>query len=781
MTVHNKSNSLLALQARELFTEHACRILLPLAKAINERLSALVDEPGSAPQLQDRRDAWLSFQAGGAAWVNGTAKAWERAQARPMSQAAARSSFDSGRLELIGDEVMENKILASRLALRLLDFASWELNDLRLRVQRLDATSELHKDDVLRPEVLAQQMVEQWSAATFPRQLWMTVQDIILERMAGHLLEAYHAANEFLIQHGVMGEIDLRPLVKRTPSAVTAAQPLNTKVSEMAQSGVGPSESAGVENHGHSYGVQGKGGRGIASAIGNSSHDETRMQTAPTPLFKARLRAQGVMGHLKRMLTHQIAGFDDTRSSQTSSQLAQALAAIVPPESGSNQTLLADDAGQVYASAHVELAANALRQQTGSLKRAASSSVEKATIEIVALMFQSILAEDRIPPTVRVWFARLQMPVLRVALSEPEFFGSLQHPARRLIDRMGSSVLGFDADVSGGAMELEIKRVVQVIEQYPETGRRVFQLVYDEFQKFLSRFLSQQGSAARVVSIAQQIEQKETMAIQYTIEMRNMLNDMPVREEIRVFLFKVWAEVLAIAGMRNGPQHQETITLKRAAADLVWAASAKPSRVDRAKVIADLPQLLQFLRLGMSMLGMATQLQDLHIKAISDTLADAFMSKTDAISAERIDAMAKRLANLEDYLSDEDVGDLPLDTESLVMMIGIDVSDVEIIADGGSQPTAAMRAWAQELQLGAWFSLDHNGRVSHVQFAWRSDGKQLHLFASSDGRNFLIQARRLAAYLQAGLLVPTEEEALTVRATRDALAKLEANPERLLG
>ena len=35
--------------------------------------------------------------------------------------------------------------------------------------------------------------------------------------------------------------------------------------------------------------------------------------------------------------------------------------------------------------------------------------------------------------------------------------------------------------------------------------------------------------------------------------------------------------------------------------------------------------------------------------------------------------------------------------------------------------------------------------------------------------------------VQAGLLLPQEEETLTVRATRDALAKLEANPERLLG
>lgn len=494
------------------------------------------------------------------------------------------------------------------------------------------------------------------------------------------------------------------------------------------------------------------------------------------------MRAQGVLGNLKRLLTNQVAGFDDTRGAQATPQLAQAFENIADGQGDDSRSVAAADGpDQVYGPEHVEQATTALRQRTSALKKAASTSAEKATIEIVALMFQSILAEDRIPPTVRVWFARLQMPVLRVAITEPEFFGSLQHPARRLIDRMGSCVLGFDVAVSGNAMEIEIKRIVQVIEQYPETGRRVFQLVYDEFQKFLSKFLSENGSAARVVSIAQQVEQKETMAIQFTIEMRSMLNDMPVREEIREFLFKIWAEVLAIAAMRNGPQHEQTVTLKRAAADLVWAASAKPNRADRAKVIADLPKLLQLLRLGMGMLAIDTRAQDQHLKVISDTLADAFMSKTDSISMERIDAMAKRLANLEDYLSDEDVGDLPLDTEALVMMIGIDASDIEVVTDGGSQPTEAMRAWAQELQLGAWFSLDHNGRISHVQFAWRSDRKQLHLFASSDGRNFLIQARRLAAYLQAGLLVPTEEEALTVRATRDALAKLEANPERLLG
>ncbi len=115
------------------------------------------------------------------------------------------------------------------------------------------------------------------------------------------------------------------------------------------------------------------------------------------------------------------------------------------------------------------------------------------------------------------------------------------------------------------------------------------------------------------------------------------------------------------------------------------------------------------------------------------------------------------------------------------MMLGIDAPTIEVVADGGSMPDAAMVAWARELQLGSWFMLDHNGRVHQVQFVWRSQREPAAAVRRRrEGRCFLFQPRRLAAYLQAGLLLPAEDEALTVRATRDALAKLDANPERLL-
>ena len=81
MAPSNKNSGLLVEQARALFTERAARILPALAKSIQDRLSALVNEPGSAREMQDRRDAWLAFQKSGDAWVRGTTAAW--AGARP--------------------------------------------------------------------------------------------------------------------------------------------------------------------------------------------------------------------------------------------------------------------------------------------------------------------------------------------------------------------------------------------------------------------------------------------------------------------------------------------------------------------------------------------------------------------------------------------------------------------------------------------------------------------------------------------------------------------------
>ena len=811
--------SSLAKQARELFVVQVGRMLPELGKACDQRLTSVLDQAGSAREIQARRDAWTGFLNQQVTWLNHSRKALQQLLL-PRSAPMLDAQSTGGRLELVSEEAIDDHILASRLAMRVLEVASSELNDLRLRIQYLEKCQELPRGDVLLPDVVARVLVDQWRAAGMSLPAWQLVQDAMVPVLTLRMHEAYKAANEFLVASGVMKEIDLQALVKRMPGAQSkskASDPApaagewdrdrmgavvsgafgggSGRVSDVgAGAGVqarprsGPMPS-GVRDADSSIGTSGLGaadsGRAAARRSSMDVDEETRMLTSSTPLARARQRAQGVVGRLKRLLMDKVGGnFESTQlMPPPSPRLQQAMAQAMPSMASGHPGAAALDGSTPYPAGPVQLeqAAIALRQRTSELKQAASTSSEKATIEVVALMFQAILAEERISPSVRVWFARLQIPVLRVALAEPEFFSALQHPARRLIDRLGSCVLGFESNVGSAALEAEIKRVVQVIEQYPETGRKVFQLVYDEFEKFLLSYLREQGSASRYVSVAQQMEQKETLAVQYTIELRRLLDEVPVRDEIRDFLFKVWVEVLALASVRHGLQHTETTALKQVATDLLWSASAKPDRNDRARVIQQLPHLLQRLRQGMGLLGYPAGLQDQHIKSLSDILADAFLSRTEAIPQEQLDQLSQRLAHLEDYLPPSGVGDLDLDNESIEMITGVDASNIEVISQGGSKPSDAMRAWAVELQIGSWFGLDHNGRLNSVQLAWRSQRGQLYLFVTNAGRCYLIQAARVAAYLQAGLLVPSEEEALTVRATRDALAKLDANPERLLG
>ena len=780
----------LAQETRKRFLAEAGRAMVELGAAARQRLTELMNEAAPSRDMQNRRDAWTLYQSCQTVWVEGTLTAWQAALKAP---AAAPKRAPDGDLELVGTEVVEDKIMASRLVLSVMENVSAELNDLRVRIKLLEGTQDLQDHDIFRPEVLLLLMIEQWALAGMPREAWSLVNEVARTLLTQRINQAYANANALLIKQGVLPTIELKDRIRRIPSAAPRSGPSPTPSPSPVSGGGAPegaasrravqagSDTGGGSERGHVGGGAPSGhARSQSAGFFGSAAEETRMMTSSTPLARARSRAQGVLGQLKRLLLGSGAGdFEATHYEPPSPALAAAMAVRSQPVgvySGAGTVLDEDSPAAVLR------VAGELRRRTTDLKNKAETKSEKAIIEIVALMFQAILQEDRIPPGIRVWFARLQMPVLRLALAEPDFFGTLAHPARLLIDRMGSCVMGFDASgINGSALETEIKRVVQVIEQYPETGRRVYQLVYDEFQKFLAKFLTGRASTQKAVSVAQQVEQKETLTIQYTIEMRNMLKDMPVRDEIREFLFKLWAEVLAVAAVRKGPQHADTLAFKKTATDLLWAASAKPNRNDRARVIADLPHLLQKLRAGMTLLGVAPSEQQRHIQTVSDTLADAFLSKTQAIGSEQIAAMAEHLAHLENFVTDDGLGDLPLDAQSIEMMLGIDASAMDVVTDGGSQPSAAMLAWAQELQVGAWFSLDHNGKLAQVQFAWRSDRKHLHLFASTTGHSYLMQTGRLAAYLQAGLLLPQEEETLTVRATRDALGKLEANPERLLG
>jgi len=772
----------LAAKARRLYVEALLKGLPVAVKAVVHGAHRLADEKADPATSYNRRNAAMDIVKPAPAWLRGLMHALSAGPNTPLglrppdtTGGGTGTALGAGGpgLTLVDDDTIETEILTSRLALAMMDKASWEFTDLRSRISFLEHQDELGAIDVLRPHVVARAAIDNWCAAGLPLDHWRVLQPIIHQAFGELVEEGYHETNRFLLGEGVRPEIDLRPFIRRSLGSGSPMNPITSGFAELdAQTQGGRRSGSG--------GGSGGGGSGGGSGAGSGGPvpvgEETRLMTRIGGIARSAGHAEAVLGRLNKLIGRQVPQFADTAPVEASQGLRRA---ISDAQNGMQQRLRTTAVDRGALSTPVLL--QELQQRKEALKQAATTPVERATVEIVALLFQSILTEEKIPAKVRVWFARLQMPVLRVAISEPDFFATTDHPARKLIDRMGACVMGFGVSSReiGDALDKEIKRIVQVVEAYPDTGRRVFQTVLTEFERFLEHYFKNENESTRKgVSLAQQVEQRETMAIQYTIELRKMLNEVPVQEGVRVFLFHTWADVLATVALRSGAASDATKAMKRAAADLIWSAGAKVSREERAEVIRRLPPLLKTLREGMAEAGLTVEKQDEQIKALNDSLAAAFTAKAAAIPAERLDELMRRLEDLEEMLPD--AADMQID-ESIVMdLSGHESSDLQIVIEGGSMPTPAMLAWARELQVGGWYMLEHRGRIEPVQLAWQGMRKQLSLFVSQQGRGTLFQQHRLASFLQAGLLVPAQDEALTIRATRSALAKLDADPERLL-
>jgi len=781
----------LAGQARRLYTEELVKGLVAVVQTAMDTARALLDKPSEHAALLRRRELMQALSGGAQTWHRGIVSGLRAALQGGVTASRTGNFPPSGggreTLSLVPDDTIELEIVTSRLALAIMDRASWEFADLRSRVAHLEGRAELDPHDMLRAHVFSRIIFDAWRITGLTLEHWREIQPVLHDEFALLVEEAYHETNRWLMNHHVLPEVDLRPFIRRSrthPNAPAGWQPGRDEHSGMqAPTGYGPSVPASGAGLGWSGG--GRDGRGAQGSVG----EETRLMTRTAPLARSREHAEAVLGRLNRLIGRHVPEFAPStraaglRGHSRSAALSPGLArAIDTAQIGIRQRLSpTTQAGEPMATAPVML--EELHQRKQLLKKAAATPEERATIEIVALLFQSILTEDRIPAVIRVWFARLQMPVLRVAVTEPDFFATIDHPARRLIDRMGACVMGFDSGSTAAnaneALEKEIKRIVQVVEAYPDTGRRVFQTVLTEFEKFLEHYFSTENEATkRGVSLAQQVEQRETMAIQYTIELRRMLNEVPVQEGVRQYLFHVWADVLATTAVRFGAQGVQTKTMKRAAADLIWSASAKVTREERAEVIRRLPLLLKSLREGMASAGMNTEKQDEHIQQLNNSLAAAFTAKAAVIPDERLRELMERLETLEELLPEQ--ADVDIDESMVLDLSGHQNSELEVVLDGGSMPTPAMVAWARELQVGSWYMLDRGGHNEAVQLAWHGMRKQLSLFVTPQGRCVLFQQHRLASYLQAGLMLPAQDEALTVRATRSALAKLDVDASRLL-
>jgi hypothetical protein len=782
----NSASSVLADQARQIVSEYLIDHVQGVLDKVVSEAQAQLEKLAERSVTQQRRDAVHDLRQHGAAFSpllsEGLRERLHPTAALSSTSGALVSSLQGAKgLSLVDHDTIQREILGSRLSLAVTDQATWEFSDLRARLIHLDKVPELLAEDLIRVQTLARCFFQSWLGAGLNLDTWHVVEDALHLAVGTWVTDAMHEGNRWLVEKGVLPEIDLRAAVRKPANRRASTGPNDRAVAPGEAGFTRFAGGMGGDGRGGAGAVQGAPDRGAMTgfrqAMGHfGTEDETRLLTRQAAGDGGPVGS--VMAQFGRLMERHLPGFGNTvRAQPPSAGLVNAVGRVQEGIVEKFADPTSESGGRSVSPSRL---LSELRSRHQTLKQAASTPAERATIELVALLFHSILTEDRIPSAVRVWFARLQMPVLRVAIAEPDFFSSAEHPARQLIDRMGACVMGFDgaSELVSATLEAEIKRVVQVVEAFPDTGRRVFGTVLAEFAKFLEGYFRVQNESTRKgVSLAQQVEQRETLAIQYTIELRKMLNEVPVQDGVREFLFQIWADVLATTAMRHGKQSEEVRAVRSTASDLMWIASAKVTREERAEVIRRLPPLLATLRQGMTAANVAVERQDESLRALNLSLTAAFGARAATISPQQLEQLKQRLETLEELLPDAEI---EIDDEWVLDGSSRQTEGLEIVSEGGSMPSEAMLAWAAELQVGGWFMLDYHSRNEPMQLVWQGMHKHLALFVSEQGRGVLFQKHRLASFLQAGLLLPAQEESLTTAATRMALEKINADPERLL-
>jgi exonuclease VII small subunit len=258
------------------------------------------------------------------------------------------------------------------------------------------------------------------------------------------------------------------------------------------------------------------------------------------------------------------------------------------------------------------------------------SSVDQSdamTMDIVAMLFDQIFGDKRVPYALKVLIGRLQIPVVKVAVLDKKFFSKKSHPTRRLLDTLGEFAFGLDETFDQNSpVYKELEEIVQRLLDDFEDDIQIFEtlnedllaLVRDENQ----RAENAAKEAASKIAYMERLEVGKAVA-QFEIKRRAEANR--ISQLVLNFLADEWVKLLLLAYARHGNDSDAWKSALETMDLLIWSVNHKQSVDERRKLAAMLPGLLKRLQTGLQGVGtdpdrrkqFFSRLMRLHTKVIS--------------------------------------------------------------------------------------------------------------------------------------------------------------------
>ena len=245
---------------------------------------------------------------------------------------------------------------------------------------------------------------------------------------------------------------------------------------------------------------------------------------------------------------------------------------------------------------------NLIMERRSGLNEVANNLKEQMTIDIVSMLFEFILRDTQVPAEVRAQLGRLQFLVLKIALRDESLLTTKAHPARMLVNRIGSISLGLkQVDPSGVAVTAEICRIVEAILADETENPNLFLKMLDDLDTFIARELLTQEKGVSVAVEAVEHAESRTLRLAHTsAQVSEALLGLTINDHLREFLENDWSRAIEYAERNNAAIAAEYRAL---IPDLLWSVLPKVSEGDRQQLLALLPPILKTIHGGMEPIG----------------------------------------------------------------------------------------------------------------------------------------------------------------------------------
>jgi hypothetical protein len=563
------------------------------------------------------------------------------------------SSYAGAGLSLVDATVYEDQLRIDEVTGAFRNSAEDQLRDLNIRVAILFEQDSINeRENPFRPFLLARAVATAIDNLGHLVELNTALFDQLASELEDEIADVYNAVNAHLATHGIAAQLQLKIKKSASARADSSDQAVD---SEAEPTPYGPQEgyrSASTDPHQFDTGErslssdqprrrieqlfdfvmqiarpQAMPASGAAAQPGNSADQHARDTPGNNPA-PGWLGARGMADTLRNLFFNP-AAMGPMRGNQgpaeapasriVSGQLSASIAELMNHHIPTGEAMTAGDGAL----------RNLIFEQRAALSEITEDGNEQMTIDVVAMLFEFILRDAQVPAEVRAQLGRLQFLVLKVALRESSLLTHKSHPARLLVNRIGSISAGLkQIDPGGVRVGTEICRIVETLLADRSESSNLFETMLDEFDAFIANEL--RAGDSRVDLAVQAVENAQSRTLRFahlTAQLGEVLTGLTIDPFLAQFLTTTWVHVIERAERAVGATSQ---LYRQLVPDLLWSIVPKFTQPDRAKLVAMLPGIVRTLRSGMQLEHCSAALQqevlnwlvDVHSRALRSTDAN---------------------------------------------------------------------------------------------------------------------------------------------------------------